>query len=297
MKHFLINFFAKKNKWIIALLIGLQINFQSYSQVPSSNPVPTRLIHPVEVDFRRIINNDTLLHQKYLLTKKITSKIVKEKITEGLLKYSLVAENNFPEFYNDAKLIAKELGLGEPQNIFIKESSELGASTIAADINDYVIFFHSAIFNSMTREERKVLLAHELTHAKLLHSRFAVLMKLLDEKTIDELLNKTKKTTYQLFRCFEFSADRGAYLSANVGEETFIRTIMRFASGVSEKNAIQNVESYMNQISVFSDIKLSDEDLEKYYSQMPEKKQDNPFPIIKAIEIKKFIEETKGKQK
>ncbi len=250
-----------------------------------------QMIHPVEKIFRDIINNDTLLHQKYLQTKSYISKIVDQKIAEGLLKYSLVTGDNFSEFYNDAKTISKKLGLGYPKYIFIKESNELGASTISADTNEYVMFFHSAIFNTMTREERKVLLAHELTHAKLLHSNFAVLMKLIDEKTLDALLNRTKKTAVQLFRYFEFSADRGAYLSANVSEEIFIKTIMRFASGVSEEDAIQNVKSYVEQISLFINIGLSEDDLEKFYSQMPEKKRDNPFPIIKAIEIKKFIEE------
>lgn len=270
---------------ILSLVIIVFCYVNSYSMDVA------QIVHPVEKNFRDIIDSDTLLHQKYLETKTSASKIVKQKITEGLLRYSLVTENNFSEFYADAKTIAKKLGLSEPEYIFIKESSELGGYTIAADTNEYVMFFHSAIFDIMTRDERKVLLAHELTHARLLHSRFAVLINMLDEATVESLLEKTNMTIYQMFRYFEFSADRGSYLSANLSEEIFIKTIMRFASGVSEMNATQNADSYMEQINMFVSLNLSTDDLEKFYSQMPEKKRDNPFPIIKAIEIKKFIKE------
>jgi len=251
------------------------------------------MIHYKEMYFRELINNDTLLFQKYLQSKEVISKIVKQKIIEGLLQHSLVTTTNFPEFYEDANNIAKELGLSKPKYIFVKETCELGASTIAADTNDYVIFFHSAIFNNMSRDERKVLLAHELTHVKLLHSRYAVTLKMLDNIALDSLIVQMKMTTLQLFRYFEFSADRGAYLTSKVNKTLFLATIMRFASGVSNNIAKQSVESYIEQIELFEDLKISDEDLEKYYSKMPEKKQDNPFPIIKAREIISFINSQK----
>jgi hypothetical protein len=252
-----------------------------------------QIMHPEEKSFKDIIKNDTLLSQKYIEGKSYTSKIVKQKIAEGVLRYSLVTAENFPEFYDDAKTISKKLGLGVPNYIFVKQNSELGATTIAADTNEYVMFVHSSIFSLMTREERKVLLAHELTHARLLHARIAVMLKLLNDESFDYLMHKKEMSVNQLFRFFEFSADRGSYLSSNVNEEIFIKTIMRFASGVSESDAVQNIESYINQIDMYLDLGLSTSDLEKYYAQMPEKKQDNPFPIIKAMEIRKFINELK----
>ena len=89
-----------------------------------------------------------------------------------------VGPNQLPEVYDICRECAKRLGIGIP-SLYILDSRELNAYTIATDDIEPLIVVHSSLYERFSKGELKAVIGHECGHIHNSHGVYNIMAQIL----------------------------------------------------------------------------------------------------------------------
>lgn len=198
--------------------------------------------------------------------------------------------NQLPNIYNLLPPICKVLGIEEPQ--FYLEMSPFPNAETTGDTKP-AITITSALVETMTEEELKVVIAHECGHIACHHVLYHSMAGIILD-TGSSFFGKLKTIIslplviafYKWNRCSELSADRAAAIymqSAAPVEDTMIR----LAAGSKAISQSINRDAYRKQAEQYQDF-LDDNLWKKILVYSNSLVLSHPFHAVRANEITKW---------
>ena len=99
-----------------------------------------------------------------------------------LLTGVLCSETQFPEIYKLAKENAVALHMKDGFKVYVMNSASINAYTWSFEQDNYGIAIYSGLIRSMTIEQLRAILGHEMGHVKGKHILWSVLLQLYQKK-------------------------------------------------------------------------------------------------------------------
>lgn len=136
----------------------------------------------------------------------------------------LVSEDQFPELYELAKATALKLKIRRVPRVFVQQSPELNAFALGV-FRPYSIVFTSALIEAFSADELEFVMAHEMGHILLGHTRYLTLLGAVGSST-----PALGMFTSVWNRKTEFSSDRvGVYVSMKI--KPILSALVKLAVG------------------------------------------------------------------
>ncbi|SHH89979.1 Peptidase family M48 [Butyrivibrio fibrisolvens DSM 3071] len=189
--------------------------------------------YPMDLELRKTLEN---MHGFVDFAKHVTSTIARQEIDKGYRSWLAVGPNQFPEVYDLGRDCAKHLGIGIP-SIFITNSDDFNAYTIASDDIDPIIVIHNLLLERYSLPELKCIIAHECGHIHNYHSVFTMMSRILTNGALIggaysglarlplSLLSMGANLTLNMWsRAAEVTADRAALICCDDVEDAFQAT-------------------------------------------------------------------------
>lgn len=177
------------------------------------------------------------------LCRKITSTFVAREMQEVNQRALLAGPKQFPEIYQMGVECAHRLGIGIP-NIYIENSSEFNAYTIASDDTSPLLVLYTGIVDRMTPGELKAIIGHECGHIHNEHTVYKYVINMLFAKenpgSMWSYVLSQANASLMLFwtRAAEVTADRAAIICADNFQDA-LNVDGKLASGGTLNRAYQ----------------------------------------------------------
>lgn len=151
-----------------------------------------------------------------------------------------------PQLYDVGREVGAALGLGAPLTCYQAQGSEGLNASLAYVPGEIHVVFAGPVFSTLSNEELRALLGHELAHFRMLsdwEGDFLVAADLLRGLCRDPQAAPVHHESLRLFALYgEVFADRGALLAVR-DAGVAIATLVKMATGLVEVSA----ESYLKQ--------------------------------------------------
>lgn len=144
------------------------------SKLMDGNGIPNYAF-AMDYEFRKKLDS---IPRFFETAKMITGTYVSRSTHEYNRSSMAVGPTQFPEVYKAACDCARTLGIGIP-NVFIKNTTEMNAFTLATDDIEPMIVIHSGLMERMTYGELKFIIGHECGHIQNYHSAYNYLSQLV----------------------------------------------------------------------------------------------------------------------
>lgn len=135
-----------------------------------------------------------------------------------------ISQFQFPQIYEEATDCARILGIKKMPKIYITQDPVMNAYTMGFK-SPYTIVLNSGLVENMSLDELRVVIGHEMGHAKFKHTLLLSLMSPIGKQVafIDLLFGFWGRKT-------EYTCDRCALVCSKKSEDV-LRTLIKIAAG------------------------------------------------------------------
>ena len=143
---------------------------------------PDDLRHPFEKKVRASLFRDQkvidLLPEAQQIVKDLNDSYHKKHLLTGVL----CSPNQFPEIHKLAGEIAESLQMRKGFKIYVMNSPQINAYTWSVDQDNYGVALFSGLLRTMTLDQLRAILGHEMGHVKSQHILTSVIIELYSKK-------------------------------------------------------------------------------------------------------------------
>ena len=182
---------------------------------------------------------------------------------------------------------AEVLNIPPPQ-LYIRQSSQPNAYTLAISGREPVVVVHTALIELMTEAELQAVIAHEMGHLKCDHGVWLTVANLLTlgveilPIAPSFVVGNLQDNLMRWVRAAELSCDRAALLVA--GDPKVVVSVLMKLSGGCPKLATQlNVDAFLDQARGYDE--ASNSPLGWYLRNAQTRQLTHPLPVARAREI------------
>lgn len=143
---------------------------------------PNDLRHPFEKKVLAGLYKDQRVQDLLPEAQKIAAEINDSYHKQHLLTGVLCSPTQFPEIHALASEIADALQMKKGFKIYVMNSPSINAYTWSIDENNYGVALFSGLLRSMTTEQLRAILGHEMGHVKSRHILTSVIIELYAQK-------------------------------------------------------------------------------------------------------------------
>ena len=220
---------------------------------------------------------------KSLVTPLAEQMLVLEQISTSVL----VGPEQLPEIHRLVLDAAEVLDVPAPQ-LYIRQSSQPNAYTLAISGREPVVVVHTALVELMSAAELQAVVAHELGHLKCDHGVWLTVANLLTLGVeITPLVPEFVRANFQdelmrWVRAAELSCDRAALLVAG-DPRVVISVLMKLSGGAPKLAGRLNVDAFLDQARGYDEASASP--LGWYLRNAQTRQLTHPLPVARAREI------------
>jgi len=195
-----------------------------------------------------------------------------------------ISNNQYPIVNNIVQEIVETFDWHFTPTVFITQSPFFNAHTFG--VNEPCIVINSTLVTSLSREELKVVIAHEMGHVMSGHSLYKTLIWLLANISIKMipmagiLIMPINIALAEWDRKSELTGDRAALLATQIEDPNF-NVLMRMAGG-SDLTQV-NINELFIQAMEFEERKSL---LDSFHKMLNQVWMSHPYPIERLKEIK-----------
>lgn len=193
-----------------------------------------------------------------------------------------------PHIHRLALDAAEVLDIHPPPQLYIRQSSQPNAYTLAISGREPVIVVHTALIELMTEAELQAVLAHEMGHLKCDHGVWLTVANLLTLGV--EILplapafvvGNLQDNLMRWVRAAELSCDRAALLVAG-DARVVVSVLMKLSGGCPKLAGMLNVDAFLDQARGYDE--ASNSPLGWYLRNAQTRQLTHPLPVARAREI------------
>ena len=258
---------------------------------PASPPAARRRVrardfrHPLDQQNTQLLQAVPGLSQitKSLVTPVAEQMLVLEQISTSVL----VGPTQLPHVHKLVLDASAVLDIDPPQ-LYIRQSSQPNAYTLAISGREPVIVVHTALVELMTAAELQAVIAHEMGHLKCDHGVWLTVANLLTlGAEIAPLMpafvaDNLRDSLMRWVRAAELSCDRAALLVAG-DPRVVVSVLMKLSGGCPKLSGQLNVDAFLDQARRYDD--ESSSPLGWYLRNAQTRQLTHPLPVARAREI------------
>ena len=241
--------------------------------------------HPLDQQNTQLLRAVPGLSQitKSLVTPVAEQMLVLEQISTSVL----VGPKQLPHVHKLVLDAASVLDIDPPQ-LYIRQSSQPNAYTLAISGREPVIVVHTALVELMTAAELQAVIAHEMGHLKCDHGVWLTVANLLTlGAEIAPLMpafvvDNFRDGLMRWVRAAELSCDRAALLVAG-DPRVVVSVLMKLSGGCPKLSGQLNVDAFLDQARRYDD--ESSSPLGWYLRNAQTRQLTHPLPVARAREI------------
>ena len=241
--------------------------------------------HPLDQQNTQLLRAVPGLSQitKSLVTPVAEQMLVLEQISTSVL----VGPKQLPHVHKLVLDAASVLDIDPPQ-LYIRQSSQPNAYTLAISGREPVIVVHTALVELMTAAELQAVIAHEMGHLKCDHGVWLTVANLLTlGAEIAPLMpafvvDNFRDGLMRWVRAAELSCDRAALLVAG-DPYVVVSVLMKLSGGCPKLSGQLNVDAFLDQARRYDD--ESSSPLGWYLRNAQTRQLTHPLPVARAREI------------
>ena len=208
-------------------------------------------------------------------------------VLEQISTSVLVGPKQLPHVHKLVLDAASVLDIDPPQ-LYIRQSSQPNAYTLAISGREPVIMVHTALVELMTAAELQAVIAHEMGHLKCDHGVWLTVANLLTlGAEIAPLMpafvvDNFRDGLMRWVRAAELSCDRAALLVAG-DPRVVVSVLMKLSGGCPKLSGQLNVDAFLDQARRYDD--ESSSPLGWYLRNAQTRQLTHPLPVARAREI------------
>ena len=241
--------------------------------------------HPLDQQNTQLLQTIPGLSQitKSLVTPVAEQMLVLEQISTSVL----VGPKQLPHVHKLVLDAAAVLDIDPPQ-LYIRQSSQPNAYTLAISGGNPSIVVHTALVELMTAAELQAVIAHEMGHLKCDHGVWLTVANLLTlgveiaPLVPSFVVDNFRDGLMRWVRAAELSCDRAALLVAG-DPRVVVSVLMKLSGGCPKLSGQLNVDAFLDQARRYDDESASP--LGWYLRNAQTRQLTHPLPVARAREI------------
>lgn len=241
--------------------------------------------HPLDQQNTQLLQAIPGLSQitKSLVTPVAERMLVLEQISTSVL----VGPDQLPHVHQLVLDAAEVLDVTPPQ-LYIRQSSQPNAYTLAISGQKPVVVVHTALVELMTAAELQAVIAHELGHLKCDHGVWLTVANLLTMGAeISPIVPSFVVANFQdelmrWVRAAELSCDRAALLVSG-DPQVVVSVLMKLSGGTPKLAGQLNVDAFLDQARGYDE--ASNSPLGWYLRNAQTRQLTHPLPVARAREV------------
>jgi Zn-dependent protease with chaperone function len=187
--------------------------------------------------------------------------------------------------------VLETLDWPERPELFVSQTPVVNAMAVGFERPFIVI--NSSMLEILDREQRRVILAHELGHVMSGHNTYrtiAILLLTVGLSNLPTLVGATLLPFHlailDWYRKSEFSADRAALLGAQ-DQRTTLGVFLQLAGGVRDDDDVTDLDEFLAQAAEYE---TKGSAWDTFLKLLNTAFRDHPFATVRAAELKRWID-------